>query len=61
MKMLTLRNASTEYNISYYSLRKLCNEGQVPFVRVGNKFLISDVVLEDFLKGESHGEQEILQ
>ena len=51
MKMLSLRTASKTYNISYYALRKLCLEGVIPFVKVGNKFLISDIALEEFLKG----------
>lgn len=56
MKMLSLRTASKTYNISYYALRKLCLDGKLQFVKIGNKFLISDIIIEDFLRGGGRNE-----
>lgn len=52
-RMITLQQAAAETGMSYYSLRKMCLEGQLVHVRAGNKFLVNAEKLAAYLNGES--------
>lgn len=47
--MMTLKQTSTETELSYYCLRNLCLNGEIAHIRSGNKFLINSDRLEEYL------------
>ena len=52
VKMLTIAETATNFGISQYAVRKWVNEGELPAVRIGKKYLLNEQVVENFLKGE---------
>lgn len=55
-QMITINEAAEASNMSYCSIRKLCIEGKIQYIRVGadpsrGKFLINQRSLYNFLNG----------
>lgn len=52
-KMLTISEAAEKVQgLAASRIRKLCNDGEIPCVKAGNKYLISETVLYRYLKGD---------
>ena len=52
-EMLTIKQAAQKVNgLAESRLRQLCNDGEIPCVKAGNKYLISEAVLYKYLNGE---------
>ena len=57
--MLTINQAAKESNMSYSSIRQLCLDRKIQFIRIGSpssrgKYLINRNSLNDFLNGNSN-------
>ena len=53
-----LRETDPETALTKTALRRLATTGQLPTVRIGQKYLIDLDVLGDFLKGSAEGYEE---
>ena len=51
--MLSLRDASKTFGMSYGTLRTMANRGIIPCLHIGRKIYINSDLLRDYLK-ESH-------
>lgn len=51
--MLPLREASARTGLSYYTLRSLCLEDRIVFVKAGTKYLVNMDKLVDYLNGDA--------
>lgn len=57
VQMVTLKEASSRTGLSYDRLRKMCINGQIIYIRAGNKFLLNWEKLVDYLNtGEQEGD-----
>ena len=50
--MLTLKEASKKFNLSYDFLRKLCLQNKIIYVRAGCKYFLNQDKLISYLNGE---------
>lgn len=55
--MLTIREAMELTHLPYYTIRKMCIEGKVQFVRSGTKFYLCRESLEAYLRGDTNCSQ----
>ena len=53
MKMLTLKQAAAATGLSYYSLRRMCLEGRISYIRSGCKYYINEASLHAYLAGNN--------
>lgn len=51
--MLGVRDAASTVGLTYGALRRLCIQGKVVHIRVGNKILVNFDKLCEYLNGES--------
>ena len=51
-KMITLKEAAAKSGLSYNCLRNLCLSGELVHIRAGNKILVNEEKLIDYLNGE---------
>ena len=49
--MITIKEAMKLSRLPYYTIRKLCLDGKVRFVRSGTKYYLSRESLESYLNG----------
>ncbi|MDO4809936.1 MAG: helix-turn-helix domain-containing protein [Eubacteriales bacterium] len=49
--MLTIAETSKQTGIKAHSIRRLCLEGRIKFVKIGTKYLINFDRFIDFLNG----------
>lgn len=45
VKMLTIAETATNFGVSQYAVRKWVNEGELPAVRIGKKYLLNEQVV----------------
>ena len=50
-EMITIREAAKRTGLSYDSIRKMVNAGELTYIKVGKKFLINAGKLCEFLNG----------
>lgn len=55
-RMLTIKEAAQECNLTYNCLRQWCLSGTIAYVKAGSKFLINMDKLKSFLNGEMQDE-----
>lgn len=58
MVYMSLRKASQQTSLSYYRLRQDCLNGRFPFVRAGNRFLVSPEQISEALAREAVNNQQ---
>ena len=51
-EMVTIKQAAGKTGLSYDSLRKLCLQDRIVYIKVGSKYLINMGKLVQFLNGE---------
>ena len=53
-RLLTLKQAADlVQGLTEYRVRQLCTEGKIKFHRFGNKYMVSERVIMDYLFGEN--------
>ncbi len=52
-QMLTLKEASELFGMSYHYFSQLCKTGAIPFIRSGRKVFLSRDDVEDYFRKES--------
>ena len=51
-QMLTIKETSQKAHLSEYTVRKLCKQGKIKFIKAGSKYLINFERFIDYLNGQ---------
>jgi excisionase family DNA binding protein len=53
VKLLTVRDVARTLRVSTATVYRLCDDGELPHLRVGNAIRVCPEDLEDYVRGES--------